>query len=212
MEKVREFLRKNPVAGWAIVLVFVAAAGYLLASRLFGGAAPQAAPPAPAVARPQPTPAAPAAPPAALPAPSPAPAAPAPAPPPPPVASPSVVPPGPVGRADPFEPLVRDTVPGRTAPPPPAPGLPPPPFPTPGGRLPPPPLPGGGVESGAGLAVAGIVGNSQAVAIVVVGGRTEIVAAGDMVGELRVVRIDPGRRLVTFARGGQRFHVRMGGE
>jgi hypothetical protein len=63
-----------------------------------------------------------------------------------------------------------------------------------------------------GLAVTGIVGNSHAVAIIVIGGKTEIVGAGDELGDLRVVRVDPNRRMVTFLRAGTRFNVRMGGE
>src|SRR3990170_4637642 len=211
MDRIREFLKKNPIAGWAVVLALVAAAGYLLASRLFAGAPPAATPPAaPAAVAPRPAPATPSAPaPAAQPVPAPVPAAV------PPVAPRSTVPSGPVGRADPFVPVVRD--PGvPVGPPPPGAPLPPPPFPTPGGPpLPPPPLPGGGVlplQAGDGVAVTGIVGNSHAVAIVVVGGRTEIVGTGDELGDLRVVRVDSTRRMVTFLRAGRRFDVRMGGE
>ena len=188
MDRIREFLKKNPIAGWAVVLALVAAAGYLLASRLFAGAPPAATPPAaPAAVAPRPAPATPSAPaPAAVP----------------PVAPRSTVPSGPVGRADPFVPVVRD--PGVPVGPPP-----------PGAPLPPPPLPGGGVpplQAGDGVAVTGIVGNSHAVAIVVVGGRTEIVGTGDELGDLRVVRVDSTRRMVTFLRAGRRFDVRMGGE
>ena len=198
MDRIREFLKKNPIAGWAVVLALVAAAGYLLASRLFAGAPPAATPPAaPAAVAPRPAPATPSAPaPAAQPVPAPVPAAV------PPVAPRSTVPSGPVGRADPFVPVVRD--PGVPVGPPP-----------PGAPLPPPPLPGGGVpplQAGDGVAVTGIVGNSHAVAIVVVGGRTEIVGTGDELGDLRVVRVDSTRRMVTFLRAGRRFDVRMGGE
>ncbi|HET6946726.1 MAG TPA: hypothetical protein VFJ45_02840, partial [bacterium] len=103
MDRIREFLKKNPIAGWAVVLALVAAAGYLLASRLFAGAPPAATTPAaPAAVTPRPAPAAPSAPaPAAQPVPAPAAV--------PPVAPRSTVPSGPVGRADPFVPIVRDT-------------------------------------------------------------------------------------------------------
>lgn len=211
MDRIREFLKKNPIAGWAVVLALVAAAGYLLASRLFGGAPGATTPAAPAAVTPQPAPAVtPAAPgPVAQPVPAPAPAPVV-------VAPKSTVPPGPVGRADPFVPVVRDPGQIPVGPPPPGAPLPPPPFPTPGGPpLPAPPLPGGGVPpiaGGDGVAVTGIVGNSHAVAVVVVGGKTEIVGPGDELGDLRVVRVDPTRRMVTFLRAGRRFDVRMGGE
>jgi len=82
--------------------------------------------------------------------------------------------------------------------------------------LPPPPLPGGGIApfpvGPEGIVITGIVGNSHAVAIIVIGGRTAIVGAGDELGDLRVVRVDPVRRLVAFSRAGRRFDVRMGGE
>lgn len=212
MAKIREFLKQNPLAGWALVLVLIAASGYLLASRLFGGgAAPQASPPAaPAAATPRPTP--PTAP-AARPVPAPAPA-PSPAPTAGPPVGQAVVPPGPVGRPDPFDPLVREST-GRPAPPPPPSGvsLPPPPFPPAGSQpLPPPPLPGAGPAPGGPVAVTGIVGNSHAVAIVVVGGRTAVVGPGDEIGDLRVVRVDPVRRMVVFLQAGRRLDVRMGGE
>ncbi|HEU5299791.1 MAG TPA: hypothetical protein VFW08_09880 [bacterium] len=223
MGRIREFIKKNPIAGWAAVLVLVAAAGYVVSSQFFGSSEPAASPPtAPASATPPRTPAATPAPgatpaPAATPAPGQAPSAQAvPAPAPAVVVPKATVPPGPVGRDDPFLPVVRDTGPPAGTPPPPGAPLPPPPFPTPGQQLPPPPLPGGGVpplQAGqGGVAVTGIVGNSHAVAIIVVGGRTEIVGAGDELGDLRVVRVDPNRRLVTFLRAGTRFDVRMGGE
>jgi len=60
--------------------------------------------------------------------------------------------------------------------------------------------------------VTGIVGDSNALAVIAMGGKTAIVGAGDALGELRVLRVDPVRRLVTFQRAGKRFDVRMGGE
>lgn len=216
MERVREFLKKNPVAGWAIVVGVVALAGYFVAGRLFGGTSGPAAVPAPAVVarpgHPAPTP-------TAAPAPAPA-AAPAPGQALPRVASRTVVPSGPTGRADPFVPLVRS---GTGAPPPPPPSgtLPPPPFPVPppppGVGLPPPPLPGapgtpGAPIASAGIAVTGIVGNSHAVAVLNIGGRTEIVAEGETIGDLKVLNIDSARRVVQFLRAGKRFEARMGGE
>ena len=60
--------------------------------------------------------------------------------------------------------------------------------------------------------VTGIVGDVNAVAIVIIGGKTEIVSEGDVLGDLRVLSIDPVRRVVTFSRAGKRFNVRMGGE
>lgn len=66
------------------------------------------------------------------------------------------------------------------------------------------------------MAVRGLVADGAvtggAVAVVVIGGKSEVVAAGDEIGDLRVVRVDPVRRLVTFLRAGRRFDVRMGGE
>lgn len=120
----------------------------------------------------------------------------------------SVIPPGPTGRPDPFIPLVVTPQPGQAPPG----ALPPPPFPVPG-QLPPPPLPGQvpGVPGGP-VAVTGIVGNSKAVAVIVISGRSEIVAPGDQIGDLRVLRIDSTRRTVTFLQAGRRFDVAMGGE
>lgn len=213
MERVREFLKKNPLAGWAIVVGIVALAGYLVAGQLFGGStrarAPvQATAPAPSVAtaptRPGPAP---------TPTASPAPAAPLPQ-----VPAPANVPSGPTGRADPFIPLVKPQVGGSSVPPPLPPGgaLPPPPFPVPppppGPGLPPPPLPGEPGTPSVGIAVTGIMGNSHAVAIVNIGGRTEIVAEGETVGDWKVLNIDAVRRMVTFLRDGKRVEVRMGGE
>jgi hypothetical protein len=68
------------------------------------------------------------------------------------------------------------------------------------------------VFPGAGLAVTGIVGDSRAVAIVNVGGRTEILTVGEQIGDMRVLRIDSTRRVVTFLQAGRRFDVAMGGE
>jgi len=212
MGRIREFLKKNPIAGWALGLVLIAGAGYLLAARLFGAAPPATVtPPAP----PKITAPEPAAPPSAAPAPTepPAPAPPTPAAPP----ESAKVPPGPVGRTDPFAPLVSSGIPGGRPTPPPPVTLPPPAFPEPGGPLPP-PLPGQpapGPEAGmtvSGLLADGGAVSGGAVAIVIIGGKSEVVAAGDEIGDLRVVRVDPVRRLVTFTRAGRRFDVRMGGE
>lgn len=219
MERVRAFLKKNPIAGWAIVVGVVALAGYAMAGRLFGGSPRPAAVPTPQVvatpARPAPAPRTanapePAAPRAAA-TPAPKPAMPSPR-----VTAPTAVPSGPTGRPDPFVPLVR---PGGL--PPSGAPLPPPPFPVPppppGPGLPPPPLPGAGPGSpgsipSAGIAITGIVGNSHAVAILNIGGRTEIVAEGETIGDLKVLNIDSARRVVQFLRAGKRFEVRMGGE
>ena len=203
MGQLREFLKKNPVAGWAVVIVLVAAIGYLIAGRLFSGPAPQPAgptrPASPPAATPVPTPVGPPQVARAQPSPS------------------SVVPTGPTGRADPFLPLVRQQIAGPPPPPPPGPPLPPPPFPVPTAPLPPPPSPGPaaqppGPPSAAGITVTGIVGDTGAVAIIVIDGKTQIVSSGETVGDLRVLRIDPVRRVVTFSRAGKRFDVRMGGE
>src|SRR5207249_4178626 len=85
-------------------------------------------------------------------------------------------------------------------------------YPVPG-QLPPPPLPGQvpGVPGGP-LAVTGIVGDGKSVAVIVIGGRTEIIAPGDQIGDLRVLRIDATRRTVTFLQAGKRFDVAMGGD
>lgn len=215
MNRVREFLKKNPVAGWAVAVGVVSLAGYFVAGRLFGGTSrPAAVPAPPAVATPaRPTPA-----PTTAPAPT---ATPAPTQALPRVSAPTVVPSGPTGRADPFVPLVTaGPPPGSAPPPPPAGTLPPPPFPVPppppGVGLPPPPLPGAPgpgapIEAG-GFAITGIVGNSHAVAILNFGGRTEIVAEGETIGDLKVLNIDSVRRVVQFLRAGKRFEVRMGGE
>ncbi len=207
--KVRELLQKNPLARYGLMIVVVVVAAYLVAGRLFGG---RGAPPA-ATRPPSPPPAAaprataPGQAPAQAPAPAPAPAPGAPATPT--LPKTSVVPQGPTGRPDPFIPLVTTPVPGQ-APPPGA--LPPPPFPVPG-QLPPPPLPGQvpGVPGGP-LAVTGIVGDGKSVAVIVIGGRTEIIAPGDQIGDLRVLRIDATRRTVTFLQAGKRFDVAMGGD
>src|SRR2546425_633625 len=206
--RIRELLQKNRIAGYGLVILVVVVAGYLVAGRLFGGrGAPQPASrlpvPVPS-ATPPPRAAAPAPAPGATPAPVPAapgaPGTPA-------IPKTSVVPPGPTGRPDPFIPLIVATPPGQ----PPG-SLPPPPFPVPG-QLPPPPLPGQvpGVPGGP-VAVTGIVGNSKAVAVVIIGGRSEIVAPGDQIGDLRVLRIDSTRRTVTFLQAGRRFDVALGGE
>jgi len=206
--RIRDLLQKNRIARYGLVILVVVVAGYLVAGRLFGGRGT----PQPASRLPVPTPSATPPPRATAPAPAPG-ATPAPVP-----AAPgapgapatpktSVVPPGPTGRPDPFIPLIVATPPGQ----PPG-SLPPPPFPVPG-QLPPPPLPGQvpGVPGGP-VAVTGIVGNSKAVAVVVIGGRTEIVTPGDQIGDLRVLRIDSTRRTVTFLQAGRRFDVALGGE
>src|SRR5206468_2457642 len=101
---------------------------------------------------------------------------------------------------------------GRGAPPA-ATRLPAPPPSAVPGQLPPPPLPGQvpGVPGGV-LAVTGIVGDGKSVAVIVIGGRTEIIAPGDQIGDLRVLRIDATRRTVTFLQAGKRFDVAMGGD
>ncbi|OLC30736.1 MAG: hypothetical protein AUH31_04060 [Armatimonadetes bacterium 13_1_40CM_64_14] len=75
-------------------------------------------------------------------------------------------------------------------------------------------MPGQGAPGfpGGGIAITGIVGDSRAVAIVNVGGRTEILTVGEQIGDMRVVRIDLTRRVVTFLQAGRRFDVPMGGE
>jgi len=193
--RVRDLLQKTPAARYGAVGVLLLVAVYLVTSRLFGGGAP----PAPVTRTP---PAAPA--PSAQPGP-PRVATPPPVPAPAPSKTPkeSVVPSGPTGRPDPFLPVI----PG---PAPPGQGLPPPPFP---GQLPPPPLPGQGPGfPGGGIIIAGIVGDSRSVAIVNIGGRTEILAVGEQIGDMRVLRIDATRRVVTFLQAGRRFDVPMGGE
>lgn len=116
------------------------------------------------------------------------------------------MPPGPTGRPDPFIPLVTQPGPGGAP-------LPPPPFPPGPGQLPPPPLPGQVPFGGeTGIAVTGIVGDTKSVAVINLGGRTEIVMVGETIGDLRVLRIDSTRRVVTFLRAGRRFDVAMGGE
>ena len=210
MARLREFLQKNPMAGGAIAVLFIAVAAYLLYAQLMGGEAPP-----PAAEEPQAPAAAPAAP---MPAPSqalPLPTAPG-------AVSAAVVPPAPAGRADPFVPLVRPASSAAPAPRPPATQLPPPPFPVPGTPLPPPPLPGAPgappplpapvpPSPTAGISVSGIVSDTSKVVIVSVGGRTEILFEGESAGDLRVVKIDANRRTVTFERGGERFDVTMGG-
>jgi hypothetical protein len=200
MARVRALFQKNPRIQYALVGVLLVVAIYLVV-RSFGGGArapvtrtPPAAPSGPAATptpRPAPSPAGPGGG-----APPPVPAAPKPP-------KEAVVPSGPTGRPDPFIPLF--TTPG------PGPGLPPPPFP---GQLPAPPLPGQGVPGfpGAGIAITGIVGDSRSVVIVNVGGRTEILTVGEQIGDMRVVRIDSTRRVVTFLQAGRRFDVAMGGE
>jgi hypothetical protein len=198
--RLRALFEKNPRIRYSLVGVLLVVAIYLVI-RSFGGGAR-----APVTRTPPAAPSGPAATPAPRPAPSsPAPGggAPAPVPPTPKPPKEAVVPSGPTGRPDPFIPLIAAPGPGQT--------LPPPPFP---GQLPAPPLPGQGVPGfpGAGIAITGIVGDSRSVAIVNVGGRTEILTVGEQIGDMRVVRIDPARRVVTFLQAGRRFDVSMGGE
>ncbi len=198
--RVRALFQKNPRIQYALVGVLLLVAIYLVV-RSFGGGAR-----APVTRTP------PAAPSGSAATPAPQPPSPPPAPgggvgaPVPPSSKPpkeAVVPSGPTGRPDPFIPLFTTPGPGQT--------LPPPPFP---GQLPPPPLPGQNVPGfpGAGIAITGIVGDSRSVVIVNVGGRTEILTVGEQIGDMRVVRIDSTRRVVTFLQAGRRFDVAMGGE
>jgi hypothetical protein len=197
--RVRALFQKNPRIQYALVGVLLIVAIYIVL-RSFGGGAR-----APVTRTPPATPSGPAATPAPGSPTPPAPGggAPAPVPPTPKPPKEAVVPSGPTGRPDPFIPLFTTPGPGQT--------LPPPPFP---GQLPPPPLPGQGAPGfpGGGIAITGIVGDSRAVAIVNVGGRTEILTVGEQIGDMRVVRIDPTRRVVTFLQAGRRFDVPMGGE
>ncbi len=199
--RIRAVFQKNPRIQYALVGVLLIVAIYLVV-RSFGGSGarppvtrtPPAAPSAP-TATPAPPP------------PRPAPGGGAGAAVPPTAPKPpkeAVVPSGPTGRPDPFIPLFAPPGPGQT--------LPPPPFP--GQGLPPPPLPGQGAPGlpGGGIAITGIVGDSRSVAIVNIGGRTEILTVGEQIGDMRVVRIDPTRRVVTFLQAGRRFDVPMGGE
>ncbi len=199
--RLRGLFQKNPRVQYALVGVLLVVAVYLVV-RSFGGGAR-----APVTRTP---PAAPSGS-AATPAPPPAPPPPAPggraAVPVSPTSKPpkeAVVPSGPTGRPDPFIPLFTPPGPGQA--------LPPPPFP--GQGLLPPPLPGQGAPGfpGGGIAITGIVGDSRSVVIVNVGGRTEILTVGEQIGDMRVVRIDPTRRVVTFLQAGRRFDVAMGGE
>ena len=198
--RVRALFQKNPRIQYALVGVLLLVAIYLVV-RSFGGGAR-----APVTRTP------PAAPSGSAATPAPQPPSPPPAPgggvgaPVPPSSKPpkeAVVPSGPTGRPDPFIPLFTTPGPGQT--------LPPPPFP---GQLPPPPLPGQNVPGfpGSGIAITGIVGDSRSVVIVNVGGRTEILTVGEQIGDMRVVRIDSTRRVVTFLQAGRRFDVAMGGE
>ncbi len=198
--RVRALFQKNPRIQYALVGVLLLVAIYLVV-RSFGGGAR-----APVTRTP------PAAPSGSAATPAPQPPSPPPAPgggvgaPVPPSSKPpkeAVVPSGPTGRPDPFIPLFTTPGPGQT--------LPPPPFP---GQLPPPPLPGQNVPGfpGGGIAITGIVGDSRSVVIVNVGGRTEILTVGEQIGDMRVVRIDSARRVVTFLQAGRRFDVAMGGE
>lgn len=58
----------------------------------------------------------------------------------------------------------------------------------------------------------GIIGDTRAVVIINLGGRTEILTVGEQIGDMRVLRIDSTRRVVTFLQAGRRFDVPMGGE
>jgi hypothetical protein len=199
--RVRELFQKNPRIQYALVGVLLIVAAYLLVSRLFGAGVR-----APVTRTPPAAPSGPAATPAPrAPAPTPAPQGGPPAPVPSTSKSPkeAVVPSGPTGRPDPFLPLFATPGPGQA--------VPPPPFP---GQLPPPPLPGQGSPGfpGGGVAITGIIGDSRSVAIINVGGRTEILTVGEQIGDMRVIRIDSARRVVTFLQAGRRFDVAMGGE
>ncbi len=197
--RVRALFEKNPRIRYALVGVVLVVAIYLVVRSFGGGARP------PVTRTPPAAPSGPAATPAPRPPSPPAPGgAPVPVPPTPKPPKEAVVPSGPTGRPDPFIPLF--TTPG------PGPGLPPPPFP---GQLPPPPLPGQGGPPGfpgGGVVITGIVGDSRSVVIVNVGGRTEILTVGEQIGDMRVLRIDSARRVVTFLQAGRRFDVPMGGE
>jgi hypothetical protein len=199
--RIRALFQKNPRIQYALVGVLLVVAIYLVV-RSFGGGGR-----APVTRTPPAAPSGPAATPAPRPALSPpAPGGGAPGAPVPPTPKPpkeAVVPSGPTGRPDPFIPLFTTPAPGQ--------GLPPPPFP---GQLPPPPLPGQGVPGfpGGGIAITGIVGDSRSVVIVNMGGRTEILTVGEQIGDMRVLRIDSARRVVTFLQAGRRFDVAMGGE
>ncbi len=193
LARVREVMQKSPVARYGVIILAVAVIGFVVSRLVSGPPAPTRAPAPPPSATPAPRAAAPA------PAPTPAPAAPQ-------APRSTAVPPGPTGRPDPFIPLVTQPGPGGAP-------LPPPPFPPGPGQLPPPPLPGQVPFGGeTGIAVTGIVGDTKSVAVINLGGRTEIVMVGETIGDLRVLRIDSTRRVVTFLRAGRRFDVAMGGE
>ncbi len=197
LARLRDLFQKNPRIQYAVVSALLVVAIYLVV-RSFGGGAR-----APVTRTPPAAPSGPAATPAPRPPSPPAPGGGAPVPPTPKPPKEAVVPSGPTGRPDPFIPLFTTPGPGQ--------GVPPPPFP---GQLPPPPLPGQGAPgfAGGGVLITGIVGDSRSVVIVNVGGRTEILTVGEQIGDMRVLRIDSTRRVVTFLQAGRRFDVAMGGE
>ncbi len=112
---------------------------------------------------------------------------------------------GPTGRPDPFAPLVSPGGGGR-------PPLPPVPALGPGGiPLPGAPVPGTGGEGG--LRVAGIIWNRGAVAIMADQSGSYIVRPGDEITPgLRVVRIDVGRRVVQVERSGGMEELTLQGQ
>jgi hypothetical protein len=209
MDRLRAWLEQNRRIALPALAVVVAVVVFWAFSRILGGpAAEEPAPPAPAPAAPAPV-----APPAAE---QPAPAAPQ-------------VPGGSVvlaGRSDPFAPLVTEP---RAAPSRPGPSggptpLPPPPLPLP--PLPPGPgaapgTPGapGGPQAQpapppppeAGITVLGIISDAKSLVIVSISGKTEILFEGEAAGDLRVIKIDAVRGVVTFERAGKRFDLKIGG-
>lgn len=213
MRKVIDYLRAHPVIAVAVVVGLIGIIVLWPRSPQVAVTTPPAA--APGVVAPQaasaPPPAAPtsplAAPPAAQPAgqPAGAPAA-------------RVAAPVNAGRPDPFAPLVGQgsgaavaagvPVPPPAPLPPPlfpgqAPGAPPPPETTP---APPPPKEASQAE------VVGILGDSGGVAILRIGGKTYIVAPGDIIlGKIKVVVVDAAQGLVVLEEDGERFERRMGG-
>src|SRR3990170_3064899 len=199
MDRLRAWLEQNRRIALPVLAVIVAVVVFWTFSRILGGGAPAEVP----------------APPTATPA------APAPAPPAPPAAEePTPAPQTPggsvvlAGRADPFAPLVTEPQAAPSRPGPsggPAP-LPPPPLPLP--PLPPGPgaapgTPGapGGPQAQpappppeAGITVLGIISDAKSLVIVSISGKTEILFEGEAAGDLRVIKIDAVRGVVTFER------------
>lgn len=210
MDRLRAWLEQNRRIALPVLAVIIAVVVYWVFSRILSGG-PAAEPPPP--------------PPAAPVAPAPAPVAP------PEAAQPTPAPQAPggsivlAGRSDPFVPLV--TLP-RAGPPASAGGrptpLPPPPLPLP--PLPPGPgaapgTPGapGGPQAQpapppppeAGITVLGIISDAKSLVIVSISGKTEILFEGEAAGDLRVIKIDAVRGVVTFERAGKRFDLKIGG-